>query len=319
MKKILVFISILIIVLFTYCERNKKLVLDALVKTDIDGVQQTMLIQSRDSTLPVVLFLHGGPGYTSITETHFYSDLLLDHATFVHWDQRGAGYSFNSKIDTSTMTINQLVEDTKAVAEYLIKRFKKDKIYLVGHSWGTVLGTYAAQRYPELFEAYFAMGVIVNNELNRIEQISYMNALLEEQKDTAALNEIKRKQEVPFGLLWKNNLVFHINYKYDSIVSTSKYYSKEYKARQDSGIAFSSKYFAKSFDTCSFIKYINYRLPVYFFQGKYDLVTATGVAKKYFDLIDAPRKEFVIFENSAHLPDFDEPEKFQQEIIKRLH
>jgi pimeloyl-ACP methyl ester carboxylesterase len=319
MKKILVFISILIIVLFTFCERNKNLVLDALVKININGLQQTMLIQSRDTTRPVVLFLHGGPGYTSITETHYYSDLLLDHATFVHWDQRGAGYSYNSNIDTSKMTINQLVEDAKAVAEYLIKRFKKEKIYLVGHSWGTVLGTYAAQRYPELFEAYFAMGVIVNNDLNRIEQISYMNALLEKQKDTVALGEIKRKKEVPFGLLWKNNLVFHVNYKYDSIVSTSKYYSKEYKALQDSGISFSKKFFAASFDTCNFLKYIHYRIPVYFFQGKYDLITATSAARKYFDAIDAPKKEFVVLENSAHLPDFDEPEKFQEEIIKRLH
>jgi pimeloyl-ACP methyl ester carboxylesterase len=319
MKTIIYLILATTFFLFGCTTNNKKLEIDALVKVEINGLQQTMLIQSRDTSLPVILFLHGGPGYTSIAEAHYYSNLLLDHATFVHWDQRGAGYSFNSKIDTSTMTINQLIEDTKAVSEYLIKRFRKDKIYLVGHSWGTVLGTYAAQRYPELFQAYFAMGVIVNNELNRTEQIKYMDALLEEQKDTAALNEIKRRQEVPFGLLWKNNLVFHVNYKYDSIVSTSKYYSKEYKALQDSGIAFSSKCFAKSFDTCSFIKYVNFRMPVYFFQGKYDLITATSAARKYYNLIIAPKKEFVVFENSAHLPDFDEPERFQEEIIKRLH
>jgi len=316
--KTLVTVCLFALFIFSCNKQNKPLQIDELLSTSINGIKQTILIQSKDTTGPVVLFLHGGPGYTSIAETHFYSKELLNHATFVHWDQRGAGYSYNHTIDTSTMNVSQLVEDTRAVSEYLKNRFKKDKIYLVGHSWGSILGCYVVQKYPELYHAYFAMGVVVSNDLNKVEQVKYMNELLEKEKDTLGLRIINEKKEVPFDLLWKYNLVFHQNYKYDSIVATSKYYSTHYKALQDSGIAFSVKFLEKALNTSNLLPFLNYKMPVYFFQGKYDCITTTSLAKNYFDLISAPEKEFVLFENSAHLPNFDEPEKFQKEIITRL-
>lgn len=55
---------------------------------------------------------------------------------------------------------------------------------------------------------------------------------------------------------------------------------------------------------------------VYIFAGRQDYQTPSPVAKKYFDLLECPHKEFVWFEHSAHLLNFEEPEKFYQECLK---
>jgi pimeloyl-ACP methyl ester carboxylesterase len=320
MKRSVLFLIVATMLLFACKSKESKISsIDTLVKVDINGVKQAILIQGKDTTLPIVLFIHGGPGFSSIAESHYYNDSLIKHAVFVHWDQRGAGYSYSKDIDTTTMTLDQFVEDAKEVTKYLENRFKKDKIYVVGHSWGSIIGTKLVQKYPELFKANFVMGMCVNNELNIKSQMDYLTKLFTENKNAEGLKILKKNKSVPTNILWDNKLIFHKNFKYDSISSKSPYFSKEYKAKKDSGATFSHKFLARTFDTINFIKSAKeLKVPVYFLQGKFDYTTSSEVVHNYYDLLKAPVKEFIWFDESAHLPNFDEPLKFQMEIIKRL-
>jgi len=104
----------------------------------INGAEQGMFIKSRNVENPVLLFLHGGPGMPEYFLTQRHSIRLEDHFTVCYWEQRGAGLSYNPDIPPETLTGEQLVSDTLAVTLYLRKRFGREKIYLMAHSWGLI-------------------------------------------------------------------------------------------------------------------------------------------------------------------------------------
>ena len=113
---------------------------------EINGVRQGMVIRSTDETNPVLLFVHGGPGMPEYFLTQDYPTGLEHDFNVVWWDQRGAGLSYGPRIPASTMIVEQFVVDTIGVTEYLRHRFSREKIYLMGHSWGSLLGIQAAER-----------------------------------------------------------------------------------------------------------------------------------------------------------------------------
>jgi len=99
-----------------------------------------MILKGKNVNNPVLLFLHGGPGSPEYALMHTDIPAGFDELfTVCWWDQRGAGMSYHNKIPLETMTVDQFVEDTAEVARYLTERFGQEKIYLMGHSWGTFL------------------------------------------------------------------------------------------------------------------------------------------------------------------------------------
>jgi pimeloyl-ACP methyl ester carboxylesterase len=132
------------------------------VYTKINGVNMGMIIKSKNRSNPVLLFVHGGPGMPEYPFTETYPAGLEENFTVVWWDQRGAGLSYNSDIQKETMTTEQFVSDTVKVTNYLRERFGQDKIYLMGHSWGSYIAIQAAAKSPELYHAYIGVGQISN-------------------------------------------------------------------------------------------------------------------------------------------------------------
>lgn len=116
------------------------------VYAHINGMQQGMFIKSKNKSNPVLLFVHGGPGMPACWLNQDHPANLEDHFTVVWWEQRGAGLSFEPGIDPETMATEQFVADTLAVNRYLQARFNQEKIYLMGHSWGSYIGIQAAAR-----------------------------------------------------------------------------------------------------------------------------------------------------------------------------
>jgi pimeloyl-ACP methyl ester carboxylesterase len=144
----------------------------------INGATEWLSIRGRDRRNPVLLFLHGGPGSPAMPEAYTFQSPWEDFFTVVQWDQRGTGKTYaanDPKALASTMTIEQMTSDAEEVTRYLQKRFAKRKIFLLGHSWGTVLGVALAQRHPEWFYAYLGVGQFVN--LKKNEEEGYQFAL----------------------------------------------------------------------------------------------------------------------------------------------
>ena len=169
-----------------------KYAIDEKLVLPVGGVPQSVRIRSADESLPVLLFLHGGPG---VCDRHWVlrdqSDLAL-FATMVCWDQRGAGLSWSRTLRRKDMTVDRMVEDTHELIGYLKRRFRKNAVYLVGHSWGTILGTLLVQKYPEDAAVYIGMGQFVNGSEN--ERLSYEFVLREAEKrgDKKALRDLAR-------------------------------------------------------------------------------------------------------------------------------
>jgi pimeloyl-ACP methyl ester carboxylesterase len=63
-------------------------------------------------------------------------------------------------------------------------------------------------------------------------------------------------------------------------------------------------------------RFKEFRVPIYFFVGRYDYTTSAVLAEQYFKSISAPKKELFWFEHSGHSPNWEEPELFYQRVLK---
>jgi predicted alpha/beta-fold hydrolase len=138
---------------------------EELLPVQINGATQWLSIRGSDRRNPILLYLHGGPGSTTMPEDYTFQTRWEDYFTVVQWDQRGAGKTYASndpKALASTMTIEEVTSDAEEVVRYLQKRYDKRRMFLRGHSWGSVLGVALAQRHPEWFYAYLGVGQMVN-------------------------------------------------------------------------------------------------------------------------------------------------------------
>ncbi len=132
-----------------------------LTAVPIGDHDQAMLIRGRSARNPVLLYLAGGPGGTDLGAMRADVSLEQDFVV-VTWDQRGTGKSYAALDPAGTFTVDQMVADTIEVTNYLRARFGQDRIYLVGNSWGTILGVLAVQQHPELYHAYVGTGQMVS-------------------------------------------------------------------------------------------------------------------------------------------------------------
>jgi pimeloyl-ACP methyl ester carboxylesterase len=132
----------------------------------LGGDKQWISIRSSDLHNPVLLFVHGGPGSAEIALVRKFNPRLENSFTVVVWDQRGAGKSYSAGADTAKMNIGQFLSDLIELTTFLKSRFEQERIYLVGHSWGSVLGVLAVQAHPEDYLAYIGIGQIVNMYAN---------------------------------------------------------------------------------------------------------------------------------------------------------
>ena len=125
--------------------------IEALEQIDVGGTKQWISIRGLNKANPVLLVLHGGPGSPLTAASWAFQKPWEDFFTVVEWDQRGAGKNFLAT-DTAavggTLSNERLARDADEVVAYLRKRLHKDKIVVLGYSWGTILGTRLAKRRP---------------------------------------------------------------------------------------------------------------------------------------------------------------------------
>jgi len=304
----------------------------------INGVRQGMFFVGKDFSKPVILFLHGGPSSPEYALNH--SDLskkcLEDYFTICYWEQRGGGMSYDKNLTGKDITIQKLVDDTIEVTKYLINKFKVDKVYLLAHSSGTVLGVKAVQRSPELYAAYIGIGQVVNICTSEKNIYDILLHYAGKTNDIAALEQlrtidihavgfptVKYLMAIKSGLINKYGIGFtHIPQKmstiYKNIFSFSGYTLKE-KLGFFRGLSFGIKLLPEMLTIDLRNESLSYKIPMFFMHGAYDGQVSLELAKQYFDMLDAPQKAFTSFENSAHSPNYEEQEKFVSVLKNVLH
>jgi len=292
--------------------------INSLEEIEINGMEQMILIQSEDITKPVLLFLHGGPGMTSMMNSHYYIDSLKKHFIYIDWDQRGAGFSYNDSIDAKTMTIDQFTLDIKVLTEYLLERFNQKKIFLVGHSWGSLIGIKAVAKYPEYFHSYIGIGQAIY--LKKSEELCYewLHGELTKANDTLGLKLIEETHFADRNLLGKYGGIFHSDFDMNKTMESASYFSQEYIQLYQKGLQFSiGVLFASQVMNVNLFNDENeYKIPLYFIQGHYDRILGQELLAEFNESIEAPKKEIILFNNSGHFPQFDEQDNFQKTLIK---
>ena len=165
----------------------------------IGGISQSIWFRGVSQSNPALILLHGGPGTSESALFRHYNSDLEHHFLVVYWEQRGTGRSFRSDISPASMTIDQFVRDLDEVVELVRRRFEKDKVVLLGHSWGTVLGTIYASRYPEKVSVYVGVGQIADTPQSR--RLSYDFAVSEAKKrgNIKAISELERIGPPPYS------------------------------------------------------------------------------------------------------------------------
>jgi pimeloyl-ACP methyl ester carboxylesterase len=301
------------------------------IKTvDINGLNQRIIIRGRDTTKPILLYLHGGPGDPEFPFVHYFNPAIEDMFVVCYWDQRGAGLSYSRNIPPETMTLPQFVDDAGKVTEYLIHRFKRPKIYLLGHSWGTMLGSFTANKYADYYYAFLSVGQVGNQQSS--EKISYDFVLSKarELKDRNAVRALEKIGSPPYPDPEEalEKLIVERKYviRYGGAVKKGNFYPeaikplilcREYtlvdKINYLKGMRFTKKYLWDVIMKTNLMKTIpSQNIPIYIFQGTSDYETTYAISKAYFDSLQAPVKKFYTFENSAHSPIFEESEKFNR-------
>ena len=303
-------------------------------KVILGGLPQKIHIRSKDDTLPVLLFLHGGPGVVnrhSVMRDHLD---LLDSFTLVAWDQRGTGGSYKGATAES-LTIKQLTDDAAELVDWLCARFKKDKIFIIGGSWGSELGTYLAYRYSAKIAAYVGFGQLVDGPLN--ETISYEFAM-DAAKAAGDVASIKILEDIgpPVDGSYKDSFggmmaQRRIMMKYGGYSPNQKkrsywdatvkpmLFSGEYSLPDVIGIIKGYKFSLRTMwpevaKTNLAAECPRFEVPYFIINGRLDNNTPASLVDGYFEKIEAPRKELVWLEHSGHNPMGDEPEQFKSTL-----
>ena len=296
----------------------------------LGGVKQTIHIWGTKQENPVILFLHGGPGVPNrhgMAKAHMD---LLDDFTIVAWDQRGTGGSYFG-CDPKSLTLEQLVSDCAELLGYLCKTLGKKKIFLLGGSWGTELGTFVCRDYPQLVAGYIGYGQVVNGIEN--ENVSYAYTLQKAKEahcaeDIAELERIGPPVDGQYKPVFEGLMAQRRLLKKYGGHSTKKggYFSGTVLPILKSGeLSIGDKIgTAKGYKVClsnmwptivhyDFLKDCHtFAMPYYIFQGRLDNNTPSSLIQDYYDVIEAPDKDLIWFENSAHGPLGEEPVKFKK-------
>jgi len=302
--------------------------------------KQFVLIRSENTDNPVLLMVHGGPGMPDMAMYRKCNSELEKHFTVAYWHQRGAGKSAIATSLKENFTIDRFIEDAHEITLYLKGEFKKDKIFLLGHSWGSLLGISTVDRYPEDYFAYVGVGQI--GDVPKSENLAYEFVLNKANEngdtETVALLEkiggfanrpldidlIKARASVSkYGALYKdNNLlnIFGLSLLYcDELTISEKLKFVTDNSNIESMLKSPNASLIEAvFKTDLTQTILELGVPVYILQGEHDYLTNYDVAREYFDLLKASKKEFITFQKSGHFPAFEEPQKFNDLMIHKV-
>jgi pimeloyl-ACP methyl ester carboxylesterase len=288
----------------------------------IGGVDQWLLTRGADSSKPVLLFLHGGPGMPSMFLAHAFQKRLEQHFVVVQWDRRGAGKSYDAGKDIDSINVRQVLDDTFEVTQLIRQRFVQDRIYLVCHSWGTYLGLLAIHEHPEYYSAYVGMGQIAGKRAEvRDVQRTFILQQARSQHDLDVVSRLERANTgVDEDLLFRYHAELYHSSSFWPLLAEGLR-APEYTFRDAlnvkrgaTNVNRAMKYNVEPGLLDGEIK--EFAVPIIFFLGRHDYNAPSSLAAEYLGRLSAPVKRLVWFEESAHFPFYEEKEKFTAEMVR---
>lgn len=278
----------------------------------IGGIRQYISIKGSDASKPLLLFLHGGPGGSVMSYADKFTNLLREKFIVVLWDQRETGKTLQINASPVPLTLDLFEKDTHDVIGYLLNKFKRPKLYLAGHSWGTVLGFFIADHYPEFLYAYIPISPVVDQ--SESEKIS-LNSMKEQARKTGNTIAIHELATVKIPFENGEQIYFHRKWLFYFNHQTVKKFTRAY------ALSWSATWLpvwneASGLNLIKSLPAIH--CPVYFFVGRKDNQTNARITETYFEKVVAPQKKIFWFEKSGHSIPTTEPSLLQHILIEKI-
>jgi proline iminopeptidase len=301
-------------------------------KVQVDGAKLYVLIRGADRTAPVLLWLHGGPGAAERPLFRYFNGDLERHFVAVYWDQRGAGRSFDSQADPHRLTVAQHLADMDAVVDRLRRDLGRDRVILVGHSWGAALGLLYAHAHPDKVSTLLAVNPLVSKRAAEQSEYDFVVEQASQHQDTRTLARVRALGTPPYAssrdalvmetLVQQYGGIYHNEPHRFWVVSrailmglvTPWEIRRIIHANNVSLEAMNNELL----DLDLRVSVPRLPVPVVFFLGRHDRHVDASFASNYFAALRAPAKRLVWFDNSAHNVPFEEAARFNATVLSEL-
>lgn len=292
-------------------------------RVSLNGADQAVWFRARDVRNPPLVLLHGGPGASEAALFRHYVPALEDHFLVVYWEQRGAGRSYHPGLDPTTLTVAQLLADLDALVDTVRARYGHDRVVLLGHSWGTALGTLYAHGHPDKVAAYAGVAQITDFAEGEEVSLAWATREAERRGDARALRTLRAMAPRPASVddeLALGRVVEH----YTDDVPTGALIWAALRTdeanlvdlwRFGQGNRVSLDALRPEYERLDLTRYRRFAIPVVFLLGRRDWHVPSTLAAEYLDALEAPCKRLVWFEDSAHNPPFSEPDAFVRALV----
>ena len=310
---------------------QQPLAVDSSVYVTLGGVDQYVEVRGASRDLPVLLYLHGGPCMPATPFLRFHQAELARSFIVASWDQRGCGRSPAADPRPAEMTLERHVEDAHELTLYIKETLGKERIFLVGHSWGSILGLELARRYPDDYLAYVGVGQVVDlregERLSRAELLARARA----RGDTATLRAVEANRYSPDDgyadglqgflahrrLLWTYGMMDRDPSAMLRAIAAAEGYSNDVREWMAAALHVQTALYDELM-AIDFSERIEFEVPIFFFAGRHDYNTPSELAARYLETIEAPAKGCIWFEGSGHSPPWEEPQVFRARLLEVL-
>ena len=298
---------------------------------EIGGIQQWITIRGDDRNNPVLLFLHGGPGDAINPWAYAGFGGWSKHFTVVQWDQRGAGRTFgkNSGAPPGSITVARMTQDGIELAELLRRELRTDKLVLVGHSFGSILGVFMVKARPELFHAFVGTGQVADPRRNYAVAYSALLQKAQTLGDQPAIRELREIGSPPYA----NGRGYGVQRKW-----SNRFEGADLFLPSTLGLALTAPrstmrdvldwFDGQGFSAESLVPETSaleaqalggtFALPVFVIQGAEDFTTPTSLARSFVTGIRAPQKAFIPIAGGGHFAVFMKSREFLGHLVSRV-
>jgi pimeloyl-ACP methyl ester carboxylesterase len=303
---------------------------ERLEKVKIGGIDQWVSIRGTDRRNPVLLHIHGGPGYVSIPMSWWFSRGWEEYFTVVQWDQRAAGKTFlltDPAVVARTLTPERMIDDAEEMVAWARKDFGKDKIFVLGHSFGSYLGLQLAERQPEWLYAYIGVCQLINGPESERRGWRFAMDAARSEPNAEAIHELETIapysapgrvipiKDIYVQRKWVSYYGGVMAYQRDNsadsaLAQLSPDYGDEEIARIWEGNKFATPHLLPKVVALDLSAAKKLAIPLLLFLGRHDRTVNSEVAAEWFDAVKAPEKRLVWFEDSGHMPMTEERGKF---------
>ncbi len=295
----------------------------------INGVNQYVQVVSTNLDNPILIYLHGGPGDAALPLVEYFNSDLSENYTLIIWEQRGAGKSYYRFREDEHITINDFILDLKVLIEKLLVEFNKEKICLLGHSWGSIIGMKFIISYPELIHFYIGVGQVICSQKMFEKSKKYIVSHIDNHRLKNRITSLNTKFHQDN---WYDDLMFFMRqlikqgvslYGKSTYLSLYRYFifSKNYSfmdcIKRLKGSEQSIVKLWHEVSEIDFSAYKNFKVPIAFIEGEYDYHASSEIVFDYYRSIRSSKVYFSI-KNTAHFPQWTRSDTFNS-IVNSLN